>query len=121
MFPTATARRLSPWVLGIFLVAQIFGVIPVMSEHTAHVAQADFAVPEECVCTGAAPHGHYRGDTDGFVQHHELQDLSGVIGCAVSQCEIGLMHVAVSLYAPHALKEGDPVFQEHPPKSILSA
>jgi hypothetical protein len=55
------------------------------------------------------------------VQHHELQDLSGVLTCAAGECESGLVHVAVSLYAPHALAEGNPVFPERPPKSLLSA
>jgi hypothetical protein len=121
MFPTAAARHLSPWMVGIFLVAQIFGVFPLVSEHTAHVATADFMVAQDCVCTGNMPHTHYHGDADGFVQHHELQDLSGVLTCAVGQCESGLIHVAVSLYAPHALSEGHPVFLERPPKSLLSA
>jgi len=120
MFPTA-ARRLSPWVVGIFLLAQIFGVFPLVSEHTAHIAQADFTVASNCVCTGQAPHGHYQGDSDGFVQHHELQDLSGVLTCAVDQYQSGIVHVAVSLYAPHALAEGHPIFLERPPKSLLSA
>ena len=121
MFPTATARRFSPWIVGIFLVAQIFGVFPLVSEHIAHVAEADFNVTENCVCTGHAPHAHYQGDADGFVQHHELQDLNCVLACAAVKCESGLIHVAVSLYAPHALSEGNPTFLERPPKSLLSA
>jgi len=121
MFPITAARRLSPWIVGIFLVAQIFGVFPLVSEHTAHVAEAGFAVSQNCACTGSAPHGHYHGDADGFVQHHELQDLSGVLTCATSECESCLLHVAVSLYAPHALREGNPIFLERPPKSLLSA
>jgi hypothetical protein len=120
MFPTAAARRLSPWVVGIFLAAQIFGVFPLVSEHTAHVVEADFTLSRNCVCTGIL-HGHYQGDADGFVQHHELQDLSGVLTCTVGQCENGLIYVAVSLYAPHALAEGNPIFLERPPKSPLSA
>jgi hypothetical protein len=121
IFPTTAARRLSPWVVGIFLLAQIFGVFPLVSEHTAHIAQADFTVASDCVCTGHAPHEHYQGDSDGFVQHHELQDLSGVLSCAVDQCQRGIIHVAVSLYAPHALTEGHRNFLERPPKSLLSA
>jgi hypothetical protein len=121
MFPTAAARRLSPWVVGIFLAAQIFGVFPLVSEHIAHIAQADFTPIHNCVCTSNTPHGHYHGDVDGFVQHHELQDLSGVLTCAAGECESGLGHIAASLYAPHALAEGNPTFLDRPPKSRLSA
>jgi hypothetical protein len=121
MFPTAAARRLGPWIVGIFLIAQIFGVFPLVSEHTAHIAEADFTLSQNCICTGHTHHGHYHGDTDGFVQHHELQDLSGVLTCATRPCESGLVHIAVSLYAPHAFTEGNPIFLERPPKSVLSA
>jgi hypothetical protein len=121
IFPTAAARCASPWIIGVFLLAQIFGVFPLVSEHTAHIAQADFTVAQNCVCTGYVPHGHYQGDADGSVQHHELQDLSGVLTCAAGPCVSGLIHVAVSLYAPRALAEGNPIFLERPPKSFLSA
>jgi hypothetical protein len=50
-----------------------------------------------------------------------LQDLSGILTCATDPYQSGLIHVAVSLYAPHALAEGHPIFLERPPKSLLSA
>jgi hypothetical protein len=121
MIPTAKVRSLSTWVVGLFVIAQIFAVVPLMSEHTTHVAQTSFALCQDCVSTGTIPQGHHRGDADGFVQHHELQDLSGALTYAISQCKIGILHVAVSRYAPNALVEGDPILLEHPPKSLLSA
>jgi len=120
MIPTATARRLSPWVLGLFLIAQIFGVVPLIREHTAHLAQTGLTLSEDCAGSGHVPQTHHRGDADGFIHHHQLQDLSGAFTCTVSQCEIGFVRVAVCPYAPDALAEGDPILLERPPKPILS-
>ena len=127
MLLKAIARRLSPFIVGLFLAAQIFGVFPLVSEHTAHVAQTDFALAQDCtcqqdcVCKSDMPHGHYRGDADGFVQHHEMQDLSGVLSCAARECDIGSLRVAVALYVASALAEGNLVSLERPPKPILFA
>jgi len=120
MIPTATARRLSPWVFGLFLAAQIFGVVPLMREHTAHVAQSGLILSQDRVSTGHVPRAHHCGDADGFIDHHQLQDLSGAFTCSVSQCEIGFVRLALCPYAPDALAEGDPILLERPPKPILS-
>ncbi|SRR5579871_2744121 len=121
MISTSTARRLGPWIVGLFLIAQIFAIVPLMSEHTTHVAQSELSISLDLGSPGGIPQGHYRGDADGFVQHHELLDLSGALTCTVSQCEIGFVWVAVSPYTPNALAEGDPIFVERPPKALLSA
>ena len=121
MIPRSTARRLAPWMVGLFIIAQIFAVIPLISEHTIHIAQSELGVSLDRVGAGGVPQAHHRGDADGFVQHHELQDLSGALTCTVSQCEIGFVRVALSPYAPDALAEGDPIFLERPPKALLSA
>jgi hypothetical protein len=121
MISTSTTHRLGPWIVGLFVIAQIFAVIPLMSEHTTHVAQSELGISFDRDGPGDIPHSHHRGDADGYVQHHELQDLSGALTCTVSQCEIGFVHVAVSPYAPKAIAEGDPIFLERPPKALLSA
>jgi len=121
MILATTLRRVSPWVVGLFIIAQIFAIVPLISEHTAHVAQSELGISLDRVSTGNVPHGHFRGDSDGSVQHHELQDLSGALTCTVSQCDFGFLHVAVFPYAPDALVEGNPIFLERPPKVLLSA
>jgi hypothetical protein len=121
MIPKAIARRLSTWVIGLFVIAQIFAVVPLMSEHTTHEAQTSLSFSQDRVSAGHIPQGHHHGDADGFIQHHELQDLSGALTCAVSQCEIAAVRVAVAQFEPDALAEGDPILLEHPPKTLLSA
>jgi hypothetical protein len=122
MFSAAAIRRLSPWLVGLFLIAQIFGVVSVLCEHTAHVAAAELLPSQVSASTGNIPQGrHHHGDADGFIQHHELEDLNGVLTCLSSRCEIAFVYVANSDYVPAAIAEGDPILLERPPKPILSA
>ena len=121
MIPTSIKRRLGTWLAGLFLIAQILGVVAVLSEHTAHVATTELQPAQVSASTGNIPQGsHYRGDADGFIQHHELQDLTGTLTCLSSRCEIASVYVANTDYVPAALAEGEPILIERPPKAMLS-
>jgi hypothetical protein len=121
MIPTATMRRLSTWLVGLFLIAQIFGVVSVLCEHTTHVTATELLPSQVSASTGNIPQGrHYRDDADGFIHHHELQDLNGTLTCPSSRCEIAFVYVANTDYVPAALAEGEPILLERPPKAMLS-
>lgn len=122
MIPTTAMRRLGICLVGLFLIAQIFGVVSLLSEHTAHVAATELLPSQGGASTGNIPQGvHYHGDADGFIQHHELQDLIGTLTCLSNRCEIASVCVANTDYVPAALAEGDPILLERPPKPTLSA
>src|SRR5579872_3368104 len=96
MIRTTTIRSLARWIVGLFVVVQIFAVAPLISEHTAHVAQSELGLSESYDTTAHIPSGtHHRGDADGAVQHHEVQDLSGALSCTVHACETSLVHAAI--------------------------
>jgi hypothetical protein len=115
----STVRLLGPWFLGLFVIAQIFGIIPLVSGHTAHVAETEFILAAGT--DGNVPQGHHhRGDADGFLQHHELQDLSGVPACPASGCDIASFHAVMVTCKPRALTAIDPILLERPPKHLLS-
>jgi hypothetical protein len=117
----ATRRRLGPWLVGLFLIGQIFGVVPLMSGHTAHVAETQLALSNDNARTGSIHQGHHhRGDADGFIQHHELQDLGGALTCLVRCYEIAIVHVAFIVYPWDGFTQADPVRLERPPKPLLS-
>jgi len=121
MIPSAIVRRLGSWLAGLFFIAQIFGVVSLLSEHTAHVAATELLPSQVSASTGNIPQArHYRGDSDGFIQHHELQDLTGTLTCLSSRCEIASVYVANTDYVPAALAEGEPILIERPPKPMLS-
>jgi len=65
--------RLSAWLVRVFFIARVFGVVSVLSEHTAHVAATELLPSRVSASTGNIPQGgHHHGDADGFIQHHEL-------------------------------------------------
>ena len=120
MMPMAARRCLGPWLVGLFLIAQFFGVVPLMRGHTAHVTESQLVLSKDNAGTGSIPQGHHHhGDADGFIQQHELQDLNGALSCLVS-CEIAFVHVMIAAYSPNALAEPDPTLLERPPKHLLS-
>jgi len=122
MISTAAMRRLGPWVVGLFIIGQIFGVVPLVSGHTAHVAEAELASSLSGGVDHAAHHKqhHHRGDADGCAQHHALQDLSGAPAPLLDCCEIVFAEVALTVPPPRMLAASDPVRLERPPKSSLS-
>ena len=121
MISTTAIRSLSIWLVGLFLIAQIFGVVSLLSEHTAHVAATELLASQGSATPGHIPERrHYRGDADGGIQQHELQDLNGTLACLSSRCDVAFVHVANTAYVPSALAENDPVPLERPPKAMPS-
>ena len=121
MIPTAAIRHLGPWLAGLFLAAQIFGVVPLMSSHSAHAAGGTLllSVCEDGIDTH--PHSrHYPGNSDDAAHHHALQDLNGVLAWAPDRNEVALVHIAVTPRTACALAEADPVLLDRPPKPFLS-
>ena len=121
MFRQAALRHLGPWLIGLFIIAQICGVVQLLGEHTAHVTESQLMLADATVIgnTSHGPH-HYDGDADGAIQHHELQDLTGAPGSLIAGCEPALTHVTITGYVSDVLIESSPALLERPPKPILS-
>jgi hypothetical protein len=123
MIPTAAVRRVGPWLAGLYIAAQIFGVVPLIGCHSAHAA-GGAVVLSECeggTGTHSRDHRHHHpGDADDAAHHHALQDLNGVLGSAPHRSEIALVNITVTSPAPHALVGADPALLDRPPKAFLS-
>lgn len=119
MIGQAALRRLTPWLIGFFFIAQIGGVARLLSEHTAHVTESQLVFSEVAV-TGAVSlgHHHHYGDADGAIQHHELQDLNGAPAYLIAGCELAFTHDTIT-YVSDAVTESNPVLLERPPKPFL--
>jgi hypothetical protein len=116
----ASLRRLGPWLIGLFIIAQICGVVQLLGEHTAHVAESQLILSNATV-TGNSSHGHHHdGDADGAIQHHELQDLNGAPASLIASCELAFTHFTIKACVAAALTESNPVLLERPPKPFLS-
>jgi hypothetical protein len=121
MISTAAMRRLGPWLAGLFLAAQIFGVVPLMSCYSAHAAEGTLLLSAGEGGIDTHSHGHhYPGDSDDAAHHHALQDVNGVLAWVPDRNEVALVHIAVPPPLPRALAESDPVLLERPPKPFLS-
>lgn len=118
-------RRLSTWLIGLFLLAQIGGVVHLLGEHTAHVSESQLtesqlAVAHASLAADASHHHHHEGDADGVIQHHALQDLNGAPLRLTPACELTVASAAVTPVVPDLLAGRNPVLPERPPKSFLS-
>jgi hypothetical protein len=121
MIRQVSLHRLSPWLIGLFFIAQICGVVQLLSNHTAHVTESQLILSKTAV-TKSTSHGHHHhyGDADGAIQHHELQDLNGAPLYLIAGCELAFTHDAITAYVSDALNESNPVLLERPPKPFLS-
>jgi len=118
-------RRLSTWLIGLFFLAQIGGVVHLLGEHTAHVSESQltesqFAVAHASLVANASHHHHHEGDADGAIQHHELQDLNGAPLRLTQACQLTVTSAMVTPRAPEVLAGRHPVLPERPPKPFLS-
>jgi len=112
-------RRFGPWLLGLFLIAQIAGVVPVMFDHAVHVFESQPVV--------ANAHDHNTPGRDGDHRHGigDVKDeccslhhhLAGIIPFTMPTAAFNL--AAVPLVAPprDTLASADPILLERPPKS----
>jgi hypothetical protein len=109
-------RCLGRWLIGLFVIAQIFGVVPLLSGEIVHAAESELALANG---GGNIPLGHHHHG-DGCAQQHELQHLTGVFRSELSQSEVSLIPGALVALAPDALTENDTSRLERPPKPFLS-
>jgi hypothetical protein len=120
MIRQVALHRLVPWLIGLFLVAQICSVVQLLSAHTAHVAESQLILPKAAATTNTSHGHHHSGDADGAIQHHELQDLNGAPACLMAGCELLSSHDTITAYVSDAFIESNPVLLERPPRPFLS-
>ena len=118
-------RRLSTWLIGLFFLAQIGGVVQLLGEHTAHVSESQLtesqlAVAHASLIANASHSHHHEGDADGAIQHHALQDLNGAPLRLTQACELTVTSAMATPAVPDVLAGRNPVLPERPPKPFLS-
>jgi len=112
-------RRFGPWLLGLFLLAQIVGVVPVMFDHAMHVFESQPAVSSAHDHSAPGRHGDHRHgvadvkDECCSLHHH----LAGVLPFALRAVAISFVAVLMVVPPARALASADPILLERPPKS----
>jgi len=113
-------RRLAPWLVGLFLIAQIAGVVPLMFDHTLHSFEGQ---PTTAAHDHGAPgkHGDHRhGVGDVKDECCTLYHLVGVLPLTITQALAGSIKVRVAALPPDTLVTAAPDRLDRPPKSLLS-
>jgi hypothetical protein len=110
--------RFGPWFLGLFLIAQIVGIVPLMFDHAVHVFESQPALADAHDHSAPGRHRDHRHGV-GDVQdeccalHHHLVGNFPFIAPAVPFSLPALPFVAPPL---RTLASADPVLLERPPK-----
>jgi hypothetical protein len=120
MFRTAALRRLGPWLIGLYILALVGGVLPLDTSYSAHT-DAPLTFSELTDGAGAIPQRHHHaGDVDDVSHYHALQDLTGVVAWLPDRDDTWIVHVAIMSAIIDAIAQADAVRLERPPKPILS-
>jgi hypothetical protein len=127
-------RRLGRWLLGLFLIAQLAGVVPLVTVHLEHAiaseqdaaadsgdvgapARAVIHVHHHHVHNGSGPHDHGASDPNDqccTLHHH----LTGVLPEVALERAADLVVAAVVALPPAPLVPADPGLLERPPKHL---
>jgi hypothetical protein len=119
MISAATMRRVTPWLVGLYVLALIGGIIPLVSTDSAHAGPL-IVLSDSKAAGGELPGNHHHaGDADDAATHHALQDLTGILSLP-DRGEAPVVHTAFTSAAARVLAETDAVRLERPPKAILS-
>jgi hypothetical protein len=116
----ATMRRFGPWFLGLFLFAQIAGVIPLICSHTTHLFGGSPSISDGLVVNAPAHHNHHRHGNahtnDECCALH--QHLAGVLSHSPSAAPISLVHVVIVPRPENRFAAIIPVLLDRPPKFL---
>jgi hypothetical protein len=83
MISAATMRRVTPWLVGLYVLALIGGIIPLVSTDSAHAGPL-IVLSDSKAAGGELPGNHHHaGDADDAATHHALQDLTGILSCRI--------------------------------------
>jgi hypothetical protein len=131
MFSLAQLRRVGPLLLGLFMMAQAAGIMPLIGTHIQHALENDQDIAADLGESGKLNHvHHHHAHRDGGPHEHGTNDandqcctlhhhLAGVIPIASSAKQRGLT-VPIAAVPLHPLVGADPSTLERPPKLPLS-
>ena len=114
-----TMRRFGPWLLALFLIAQLAGVVPVMFDHAVHVFENQPALADANDHSAPGRHGDHRhgvGDVQDeccSLHHH----LVAIMHFPIPTAAFLLTAVPLVVSPLRTLASADPIRLERPPKS----
>jgi len=131
MSPT-TKRRIGPWLLGLFFLAQIAGIVPLVGAHLQHIIETQRDIASDLADTGVANHVHrHHANHDHDRHDHGVSDstdqcctlhhhLAGVVPSIAGGILRGNLMALLMAFPPSSLEGAEPTLLERPPKLPLS-
>jgi hypothetical protein len=112
-------RRIAPWLVGLFVFAQVAGVVPLMAAHTLHVFESKQVASDDDDLLAVGPRGaqHHHSIADLNDQCCAVHHLAGVLAYVLAASPVNFAHLVVRSFAPNVLIAADPIPPERPPKS----
>jgi hypothetical protein len=122
-------RSFARWFLGLFLIAQLAGIAPLIAVHLQHISAAEQDVADDADA-GVTPHTHHHHvHQDGRHHDHGLADpndqcctihhhLAGVLPLATGAKANEVVLAANVSLPPRTLVPADPRLLERPPKLL---
>src|SRR6266851_9933051 len=115
MTQARTMRRFAPWLVGLFLMAQFAGVVPLIAAHTLHVFESKQVISGDDGVTAIGPHGtHRHGLADLNERCCSFHHLAGVLPYAVKVNLIRIAKIVIVLSPSIALVITNPALLEWP-------
>ena len=116
---TRTIRWLRTWLVGLFALAQIAGVSPLIYEHTLNVFDAAQANIDHGHVTPTAPGAdHHHGILDAHDQCCALHTLAGPLPDVADVALANPLSVRIAPAALVALADTEPGRLDRPPKPV---
>jgi hypothetical protein len=101
MIALADLRRAGPWLLGLFLLAQAAGVLPLISIHLQHTYASEQDVVADLAEAGNVSHPHHHHAHRGQEQHEHGTTDPGDQCCTLHHHLAGMLSVALLAAASH--------------------
>jgi hypothetical protein len=113
-------RPFARWLVGLFIFAQIAGVVPLISSHTLHVFESKQVVADEDGIQAIGPGGtrHHHSIADLNDQCCAFHHLAGVLVYALTVVPVSFTRIVIVSFPPSVLIAADPIPPERPPKSL---
>jgi hypothetical protein len=111
-------RRFGPWLLGLFLMAQAAGVVPLLLDHALHAFESQPAAAGVHDHDAPGRHGDHRhGLGDIKDECCTLHHMAGIVALPSGTTTIGQVALPIALAPAQPLVTLAPARLERPPKS----
>jgi hypothetical protein len=122
-------RHFGRWLLGLFLIAQLAGIAPLVAVHLQHISAAEQDLADDAGAGVAQPAHHHHLHKGGGNHDHGATDpndqcctvhhhLAGLLPFATGANANEVPVTAIVTLRPRALVPADPGLLERPPKLL---